>query len=243
MSGKKPKQRSFTPLFGAALLVFVSCATAPMTRAASDVPKEHGKMETSAKDERPIVRNQVVESARSLLGQKPDAKVMVRGRPFILDCIGTVSAAWWGAGFDIQQDFPKFSGNGVNRLYKSLNNWGSLHELKDPKPGDIIFWENTYDRNEDGKLGNDGLTHAGLVMEVDSDGTVHYLHESVSRGVVISYFNLLHPNQPKSPNGKIWNSPMFLGSNYDKKTNPPHWLSGDLWAGFGDAEKTANAIK
>lgn len=188
------------------------------------------------------MRSRVVDSAKTLLGQKPNAKVSVKGRQFVLDCIGTVSAAWWGAGFDIQRDFPKYEGNGVNRLYQSLRDWGALHELRKPKPGDIIFWANTYDRNEDGKLGNDGLTHAGLVIEIETDGTVSYLHESYSRGVVIAYFNLLHPESPKSPEGKIWNSPMFLGSNYDRKANPPHWLSGDLWAGFADAEKTAGEL-
>jgi hypothetical protein len=188
-------------------------------------------------------RAAIVESAKALLGQKPDAKVTVAGRAFTLDCIGTVSAAWWGAGYDLQRDFAKYEGNGVGRLYLSMKDWGVLHELRAPKPGDVIFWENTYDRNENGKLDDDGLTHAGLVIEVEADGTVHYLHESYSRGVVIAYFNLLHPTEPKSPDGKIWNSPMYLGSNYGKADNPPHWLSGDLWSGFGDAAKTVAVLE
>jgi cell wall-associated NlpC family hydrolase len=188
-------------------------------------------------------REKVVQAAKSLLGQKPDAKVTVAGRNFTLDCIGTVSAAWWGAGYDIQRDFPKHEGNGVNRLYFSMKDWGALHELREPKPGDVIFWSNTYDRNENGKLDDDGLTHAGIVIEVEDDGTVHYLHESYSRGVVIAFFNLRYPNTPLSPAGKVWNSPMYLGSNYDKKNNPPHWLSGDLWSAFGDAGKTAATLR
>jgi len=188
------------------------------------------------------VRDSVVVSSRSLLGQKPNARVTVRGREFVLDCIGTVSASWWGAGYDIQRDFPKYQGNGVLRLYKSLEDWKALHDLKEPRIGDIIFWENTYDRNEDGKLYNDGITHAGLVILVEDDGTVHYLHSSYSRGVVIAFLNLRPPTEAKSPEGKIWNSPMFLGSNYNKSDNPPHWLSGDLWTAFGDAEKTAKEL-
>lgn len=195
------------------------------------------------RDQEDALRAAVVSNARALLGRKPEERVMVRGREYILDCTGTISAAWWGAGYDIQRDFSRYKGNGVSRLYRSVEAWGALHQLKVPKPGDIIFWSNTYDRNGNGVRYDDGLTHAGLVILVEDDGTVHYLHESYSRGVVIAYFNLLHPDEARSPEGKVWNSPMYLGSNYGKATNPPHWLSGDLWTAFGDAMRTAMVLK
>ena len=222
-----------------ALAAAVSCSTVPpgqgsagQTPAGRDAGIDHEKE-----------RNRVAASAKTLLGQKPDAKVWVDGRQFTLDCIGTVSAAWWGAGYDIQRDFAKYSGNGVLRLYASMKDWGVLHEMRDPKPGDVVFWENTYDRNGNGVLYDDGLTHAGIVIEVESDGTVHYLHSSYSRGVVIAYFNLKHPAEPFGPGGKVWNSPMYLGANYNKTNNPPRWLSGDLWSAFGDAGKTAEQLR
>ena len=219
-------------------LVVASCASpppppvvaAPPAPIVSVIPVEP---DTEQKD-----RENIVAKATELLGQKPNAKVVINNRSFTLDCIGTISAVYWSAGYDIQKDFSKYEGNGVNRLYQSLVFWAAIHELKLPKPGDIIFWANTYDRNENGILTDDGLTHVGLVMKVDEDGTVSYMHESMTRGTVIAYFNLLHPDIPRSPEGKIWNSPMYLGSNYDKKNNPPHWLSGDLWSSFGDAGKT-----
>lgn len=203
----------------------VSCATAG-SAAQSEVP--------AAED---AERERLVAGALALLGQKPNAKVEVNGRTFILDCIGTVSAAYWSSGYDIQRDFVNYDGNGVTRLYLSARAWQALHELKTPKSGDIIFWSNTYDRNGNGISGDDGITHAGLVVKVEEDGTVHYLHESYSRGVVIAYFNLFHPTEPLSPSGKVWNSPMYLGSGSGKATNPPHWLSGDLWTAFSDAVK------
>jgi hypothetical protein len=216
----------------AASLALASCATVQgpagsgQDRAAADCARE---------------REKVVESAKTLLGQKPDAKVTVNGRSFVLDCIGTVSAAWWGAGYDIQKDFGKYEGNGVSRLYLSMKDWGALRDAREPKPGDVVFWSNTYDRNGNGKLYDDGLTHAGIVIETEEDGTVHYLHESYSRGVVIAFFNYRHPDEAKGPDGKIWNSPMFLGSNYGKPDNPPRWLSGDLLSAFGDAARTVRA--
>jgi len=220
-----------------ACLILAACATPPPKTAVAVIPASvmPPESDTEHKD-----REYLVTRAQELLGQKPDAKVIINGRPFMLDCIGTVSAAYWSAGYDIQKDFAKYAGNGVNRLYQSLLFWAALHKLKVPKPGDIIFWANTYDRNENKILDDDGLTHAGIVIKVDDDGTVSYMHESVTRGVVIAYFNLIHPDVPRSPEGKIWNSPMYLGSNYDKSNNPPHWLSGDLWSAFGDAGKTMN---
>lgn len=179
----------------------------------------------------------VLRSAQSLLGIAPNSKVTIRGKTFTLDCIGTISAAWWGAGYDIQKDFHLYSGNGVLRLYDNLKDKKAIHTSKRPTPGDIVFWSNTYDRNNNGIMYDDGLTHAGLVMQVDDDGTVHYLHLSTTRGVAIAYFNLHHPKTAFSPSGKVWNSPMYLSSHYNNKVNPPHWLSGDLWTAFGNADK------
>jgi hypothetical protein len=221
-----------------ASLIFVSCASAPSSVAHGSVPAGPAESEAEKK-----ARDYLVVRSMELIGQKPNATVVINGRTFMLDCIGTVSAAYWSAGYDIQKDFAMYGGNGVNRLYKSLQSWAALHQLTVPKPGDIIFWSNTYDRNENGILDDDGITHAGIVVKVDEDGTVSYMHESVTRGVVIAYFNLLHPDSPRSPEGKIWNSPMYLGSNYDNAKNPPHWLSGDLWSAFGDAGKTMNTTK
>lgn len=212
-------------LFGLGLL---ACASGP-TSVTADLPPDGAG-----------VRARVLASARSLLGQRPDALVTVRGRQFQLDCIGTLSAAWWGAGHDLQRDFAHYAGNGVLRLYNSLKDHQALAPLQAPQPGDIVFWENTYDRNDDGIRYNDGITHAGLVVSLDDEGTVTYLHESVSRGVVLAYFNVKHPTTAFGPAGQVWNSPMYLGSGYDRTDNPPHWLSGDLIKAVADAEKTAN---
>lgn len=222
-------------LSGYAVVALVGCASffeAPPPAASSDNQRSPATL-----------RQAVVKSALQLLGQKPDARVTVNGRRFMLDCIGTVSAAWWGAGYDIQKDFNRYPGNGVNRLYQSCKNWDALTLITLPLPGDIVFWENTYDRNEDGVRYNDGLTHAGIVISIDPDGTVKYLHESVTRGVSLAWFNLKHPQEAFSPDGKVWNSPMYLGSSSRKSNNPPHWLSGDLWKAFGAAEPVGENTK
>jgi len=252
--GQTSGQHSVFVLYSIVLVFFAVCSTGCATldpkeketvamdgeKTSQVLPTEHSLQDGLFVE---LTRESVVESARALLGRKPDERVLVRGREFMLDCIGTVSATYWGAGYDLQRDFSKHTGNGVLRLHSSLAAWGALHEIRIPKPGDIVFWANTWDRNEDGKMYNDGITHAGIVIQVDEDGTTHYMHASVTRGVVIAFFNLMHPDVPKSPEGKIWNSPMYLGSNYGRATNPPLWLSGDLWNAFGDAGKTAEELR
>lgn len=182
----------------------------------------------------------VLATGRSLLGQKPDAKVKVNGKTFVLDCVGTVSAAWWGAGLDLRRDFVRYRGDAVNRLYESLQSWGGLHWQRTPSPGDLIFWDHTWDTGDDPNYPN-GHTHAGLVLSVADDGTVEYLHESTTRGVVVAYMNLYDP-EATLKGGRVMNSPMYLGSNFGKTTNPPRWTSGQLWSAFGDASVVARVL-
>lgn len=227
-------------VLAAALILSMACVTPG--RPAAGTAKAQGSKYPPPAAASADPRARVLASARALLGQKPYARVVVRGRVFELDCIGTVSAAWWGAGWDIQRDFPKYSGNGVKRLYDSLKAWGAAGVGRRPKPGDFIFWEDTYDRNGNGKLYDDGITHAGIVVSTDADGTVEYLHLSYSRGVVLAFCNLDHPDRGFGPGGKIWNSPMFQGSGYNNPKNPPKWLSGALWEAFGDAAVSARTL-
>jgi hypothetical protein len=187
------------------------------------------------------VIGKVLATGRSLVGQKPQAQVQVNGRPFTLDCIGTVSAAWWGAGVDLQRDFHRYRGDGVNRLYQSLKSWGALHWFRTPQPGDLIIWDHTWDTGDDPNY-PDGHTHAGLVLSVESDGTIAYLHESVTRGVVVAYLNLYDPAATRTPDGRVLNSPMFLGSGFGRDNNPPLWTSGQPWSAFGDGSTVVRAL-
>jgi len=176
----------------------------------------------------------VLASARTLIGRGPETVVNVNGRTFVLDCIGTVSAIFYGMNIDVQADFPRYGGNGVSRLHKSLAAQKVLHGDLYPRPGDIIFWDNTWDANGNGNLNDDPMTHAAVVMSVDDDGTIHYVHEHVTKGVTVEVMNLLHPRDYYGPQGRIRNNAIALNSGISRKNNPPHWTSGDLWNSFGD---------
>jgi hypothetical protein len=176
----------------------------------------------------------VVAAARSLMGRGPESAVKVNGRTFVLDCIGTVSAIFWEMDIDVRKDFRLYNGDGVSRLYQSLQAQKSIHTDLYPRPGDVIFWDNTWDAKGDGKLNDDPLTHAGIVLSVDADGTIHYVHEHVIKGVTVESMNLLHPRDYYDPQGRIINNAMAMNSGISRKDNPPHWTSGDLWDSFGD---------
>jgi hypothetical protein len=176
----------------------------------------------------------VLASAETLIGRAPESRVTVNGRTFVLDCIGTVSAIFYGVNIDIQKDFPRYSGNGVSRLYQSLQARGVLHTDRTPRPGDVIFWDNTWDSNGNGIMGDDPRTHAGVVVGVDDDGTIRYVHEHVRRGVVVEVMNLRHPGDYYDSRGKVINNAIALGSGISRKDNPAHWVAGDLWNSFGD---------
>ena len=173
-------------------------------------------------------RLRVVEGARLLLGKRA---LIVKGKTFPNDCTGLVRAAYWYAGVDLAKDFSKYTGNGVRRIYRTLETRNLLYVTDLPLPGDIIFWDNTYDRNEDGEW-NDPLTHTGVVVAVSDNGQIEYVHANYRKGIVIEYMNLKNPNtRTKKVGGKAVavNSAMRMrGQVVNDK-----WLSSHLLREFG----------
>ena len=175
----------------------------------------------------------VVESAETLIGKAPESTVVVNGRQFVLDCVGTVAAVFYGVYIDVTKDFPQLAGNGVERLYASLAKEKILHHDSYPRPGDVVIWDNTWDANGNGDANDDPRTHAGVVLAVDGDGTIHYVHENYRRGVIIEVMNLLKPNVYQDAEGRILNSPMAMAPKPGEERSV-HWVSGDLFDVFGD---------
>lgn len=170
----------------------------------------------------------VVEGARSLIGK---AAVVVKGKVFPNDCTGVVRAAYWYAGIDLARDFSKYSGNGVRRIFRTLEDNNLLYITNAPLPGDIIFWDNTYDRNEDGEW-NDPLTHVGVVVAVSGGGQIEYVHANYRKGIVIEYMNLTDPDtNAKKVGGKslVINSAMRMSGQIVNEM----WLSSHLLSAFG----------
>ncbi|WP_224366561.1 CHAP domain-containing protein [Hyalangium versicolor] len=145
-------------------------------------------------------RETVLATARALVGK---SQVKVGGRAYPSDCTGLVEAVYAQAGVSLRGT-SKPGDNGVTALYRYALNHGRVYNGGRPVPGDLVFFRETYDQNRDGRR-NDGLTHVGIVDQVDSDGTVTVIHR-VKRGVVRYRMNLSKPGVGKDPDtGKILN--------------------------------------
>jgi hypothetical protein len=206
-------------------MLLFSCASAPR-RGTDQSPPARATEDPAVVS----LRGTLAEGARSAVGKK---ELVVRGRRFTMDCTGVVLAVYWYAGIDLARDFGRYSGNGVTRIYKTLEKEGLLYDSVHPLVGDVIFWDNTYDHDGDGKW-DDSLTHVGMVAEVSDDGTIAYVHYNVRTGIVIENMNLLSPDvQTRMEWGhlRILNSPLRLAER--GKPHPPRWLAGQLYRILG----------
>lgn len=171
------------------------------------------------------VQQRIAEAAYGLVGR---SRLVVNGERFPADCTGTILAAYYAAGIDLRPYFRHFTGNGVTRLYKIGESYDLASSAEAPQPGDVVFWDNTYDRNRDGRF-NDQLTHAGVVVKVQSDGQLEYVHYNYSRGVVVERLNLSRPDTHMNGDTLV-NSPMRM--KRDRHIRPHSWLASHLFRSF-----------
>jgi len=114
----------------------------------------------------------------------------------------------------------------VRTLFAEMEERGWLHDRRVPVPGDIVFFDNTYDSNRNGKQ-DDPLSHIAVVISVDDDGTVHMVHHG-SKGIRPLILNLHQPGERRAPDGKVWNS--WLGKPGYARDGQR--LAGELWRVF-----------
>lgn len=220
---------------GATALILSGCATIaglpfhggpPGAGGATGAAPQHAPSTEVRTEELTGVQQQVVESARNLVGRR---NLRVNGRRFNYDCTGTILAAYYGAGIDLQAEFGRYTGNGVARLFKLAADRNLIYTGIEPSPGDVIFWDNTYDRNGDGAW-NDQLTHAGVVIRTYEDGSLDYVHHNYREGIVVARMSLAAPDVHRSGEALI-NSPMRMRSH--RHLNPSQWLSSHLYRSSG----------
>ena len=178
------------------------------------------------------IAEKIIKNAKSLLNTKNYR--FIKNANFNWDCSGTVLAAHYISGLDLRKNYLKHPGNGVKRLYEiSKKDLKTIYKSKFPLPGDVIFWSNTYDKNRNKKW-DDPLTHTGIVISVDKNGTIKYLHLDYTRGVVVAYMNLFHPNDKNLKiNGKTLTINSGMRMRKDVYLNPKKRLSSQLFEAFG----------
>ncbi|MCL2294612.1 MAG: C40 family peptidase [Spirochaetes bacterium] len=220
---------------------FVSCAILPTP---DDPRKRQANRNSAERNQEPNtafhrrspreveeIRAKLIAAAEHFRGAD---RLVVRGRRFNMDCSGLVSAIYYYAGIDLQRHFPYHTGTGTERIYKTLRERQLIKRTWYPLPGDLIFWDNTFDRNRNGR-DDDLLTHVGMVVSVDRRGNIVYVHHNFRRGVVFEHMNIRKRNvHTQVVNGEtvIVNSPMRIRG--ENRGNRP-WLAGQLVNSFGEA--------
>lgn len=234
-------------------LFFISCSSAPASMRANEGEGADLALSTPAKEaaadgdapeamgaEEAALRLKIVESALDLVGSKANSTKLVNGKKFCLDCSGTVRAAYWGAGVALDGDPARAGGNGVAVLWYNSEKFGEVLKTGgEPSVGDIIFWDNTWDRNGNKKFGDDPLTHVGVIISIDDDGTITYLHTDYLKGVVTEVMTLDTPSVYRDETGRKINSAMYMASYPGNPANPPLWTAAELFRGLADAREIA----
>jgi len=135
------------------------------------------------------------------------------GRAFRGDCSGFVLALLRGAGVEVAL------GPGRSR---SESLFRASRPVRMPRPGDLAFFNDTYDRNRDGRA-DDPCTHVALVGAVDGRAVL-LLHRG-RRGIERVRMDLSRPSD------RAANDPV----RHARAGDPPvtRVLAGDLFAGYG----------
>jgi hypothetical protein len=130
------------------------------------------------------------------------SSMVVGGERFRFDCSGVVRGVFAKAGLGLEHDDNQLAPSDTAGIFAWVRRTGSLRR-DHPRVGDLVFFDNTYDRNHDG-IDNDWLSHVGVVQRIDDDDTVWYVHRT-SAGIVRFAMNLSHPHTSTSPTGQAWN--------------------------------------
>ena len=132
----------------------------------------------------------------SLVGQ-PYAKR--DGKSYRNDCSGTTRAIYDSLGISLGYAPSNAGENDATTIYNSVLKNG-LIDQKNVAPLDLIFFDNTYDRNNNGKL-DDKLTHVGVVEKIFPDKTILFVHY-MGKSIIRSRMNLLFPDLQHHPQSR-----------------------------------------
>lgn len=172
-------------------------------------------------------RAAIVQSAAKLVGART---VEMNGRRIDYDCAGVTRAIFLKHGIDLYDSHTTDQrANGVQLIHRHIRQHGSLHRGPAARPGDLVFFDNTWDFNRDGKA-NDPLTHVGIVERQDRDGTITFISR-VAGAIQRYHMNLGLPHIHRAADGKILNDHLRRKDSGDRVT--AGYLTGELFAGFG----------
>ncbi len=206
----------------AALGFFAGCATT--TGAAGGVSVTDNALELITSRAPPAGNAALTARAASLVGVP-----LKRVAPWLPDdCTGLARAVYEPAGVDLMTD-GRPGDNGVTAIHRTAKRVGALR-AKSPAPGDLVFFRETYDRNNDGKK-NDGLTHVGVVETVSQTGEVVFVHRG-AKGVVRARLDV------KNPTSKDTNDVLRVANKRERAR-----LTGELFVDYATSSKLVTPAK
>ena len=169
----------------------------------------------------------IVRTAANLVGAKT---IESNGRPIAYDCAGVTRAIYLTHGIDLYEGAAgNGAANGVRLIYNHLRTYGRLHLGPVVRPGDLVFFDNTWDYNGDGRI-NDPLTHVGIVETVETDGTIVFI--SRVAGAIERYrMNVARPHVHRTADGRVVND--YMRRKQWRDGEETSYLTGELFAAFG----------
>ena len=171
-------------------------------------------------------RTAIVRTATQLIGART---IDMNGRRIAYDCAGVTRAIYLKHGIDLYQGGPSDPhANGVRIIHAHIRQQGTFHQGPVVHPGDLVFFDNTWDFNRDGKV-NDPLTHVGIVERQDPDGTVVFISR-VAGAVERYHMNLALPHVHKTADGRILNDYLRRQDTLDPADTA--YLTGELFSQF-----------
>jgi hypothetical protein len=212
--------RMFFIGFLIAAVTLVGCAGVARDRTQT-VPTEKQRAETASH------RTAIVHTATQLIGART---IEANGRRIAYDCAGVTRAIFLKHGIDLYDSGAGDPGaNGVRLIYAHVRQHGTLHQGPVVSPGDLVFFNNTWDYNRDGKV-NDPLTHVGIVERQEPDGTVVFI--SRVAGAIERYrMNIGLPHVYKTAEGRVLND--YIRRREIGDPADADYLTGELFAVFG----------
>jgi hypothetical protein len=209
--------------FIVALATLVGCATSTgdrQRRTASETSCCRSVEATSR-------RAAIVQTASKLVGA---TTIRANGKRIAYDCAGVTRAIFLAHGIDLYASgSPDPKANGVRLIHHHISLHGKFHQGPVVRPGDLVFFDNTWDYNADG-LVNDPLTHVGIVERQERDGTVVFI--SRVAGAIERYrMNLALPHVHRTAEGRVLND-YIRRKDFDDPTDTAY-LTGQLFAAFG----------
>jgi hypothetical protein len=182
------------------------------------------------------LRARIAEAAASVVGAGP---VVVGGRRYRMDCSGVVRGIYAKAGFPLGgAETPVRSDS--QALWDLVQRTGSLRTSA-PRVGDLVFFDDTYDRDRDGRF-DDPLSHVAVVERIEprepstdggtGDGTVVMVHRVGAR-IVRARMTLARPHDRYDEKKNVLNHYLRAASG-----GSPAKTTAELFVAFGSLPLT-----